>query len=194
MSFAIPICALAAACFNYVGVRASYMVDYLGIPKSTFGRYQGPIVGCFSIVSLSASKLLQRFGLMSCIKAGVFFMSVGCLLLLSMSIFRLDHALCTTLFMMLFAGGMAPVCSLLFPYSVAHLPSELQGCSQALIQALRLFFTSVGTFTLAFVYKGPLLPVALILFVVLVGSVFMLWCARAFMKEQVDSGMMVSGH
>jgi DHA1 family bicyclomycin/chloramphenicol resistance-like MFS transporter len=191
---AVPMCALAAAYWIYVGVSALYMVDYLGIPASSFGRYQGPIVGCFSVVSLGASRLLQSFGLVRCIKIGTVSMVSGCLLLLGMSLLSKDSAVCTTLFMMLFVGGMAPICSLLFPYSMGHLPAELQGNAQAMIQAIRLFFASIGTFLLGFVYSGPLLPVALMLFIVLLVSCFFLWKGRTFMKEGEITGPIMGGH
>lgn len=194
MSLAIPMCSLAAAYFVYVGVSALYMVDYLGIEESAFGRYQGPIVGCFSIVSLSSAKLMQRFGLMRCIKTGAFFMCIGSTLVLAMSLLAKDHALYTTLFMMLFVGGMAPICGLLFPYALSHLPAELQGNAQAMIQAIRLFFTSLGTCILGFVYDGPLLPVACIMSLILWGSLFFLWKARAFIKEDLNTNVMMSGH
>lgn len=194
MCLAIPMCALAAAYWIYVGVSALYMVDYLGIPASMFGRYQGPIVGFFSVVSLGSSKLLQRFGLMHCVRMGVSSMLLGSIFLLLMSVFALDHALYTTLFMMLFVGGMAPICSLLFPYSMAHLPAHLQGNAQALIQAIRLFFASIGTFVLGFIYSGPLLPVALILFLVLLISCFFLWRGKEFMTEELGSGAVLASH
>lgn len=194
MCLAIPMCALASAYWIYVGVSALYMVDYLGIPASFFGRYQGPIVGCFSVVSLGSSKLLQWFGLTRCVKGGSVLMMFGCSLLLCMTALSMDHAVCTTLFMMAFVGGMAPVCGLLFPYSVAHLPAELQGNAQAMINALRLFFASIGTFVLGFIYKGPLFPVVLIMFIILLGSIFFLWKGRGFMKEEVSTGPMMGGH
>ncbi len=194
LCFAIPMCSLAAAYWIYVGISALYMVDYLHIPESSFGRYQGPIVGCFSIVSLCASKLLNRFGLIPCLKGGAISMLVGCTSLLIMSLMGWDHAICTTVFMMIFVGGMSPVCSLLFPYSMSHLPSELQGNAQAMINAIRLFFASLGTFILGFIYTGPLLPVAVMLFLILVLSLSLLWVGREFLKEEVSSGPMMGGH
>lgn len=182
---AIPICALAAAYWIYVGVSALYMVDHLGILPSEFGRYQGPIVGCFSVISLCASRLLTRFGLIRCIKGGVLLMFIGCSLLLGMSALTLDHPVWTTIFMMIFVGGMSPICSLLFPYALSHLPADLQGNAQAMINAIRLFFASLGTFCLGFVYTGPLLPVAIMLFLILLMSSFFLWKGRTFFEEEI---------
>jgi len=194
MCLAIPMCAISAAYFIYVGVSALFMVDTLGIPASSFGRYQGPIIGCFSIVSLSSSCLLQRFGLIRCITVGTAFSSLGCLLLLCMSLFFKENAICTTVFMMLFASGMVPVCSLLFPYCVGHLPSELQGSAQAMIQALRLFFTSLGTFILGFVYEGSLLPVTVMMSITLVIGIFLLWKGREFMRGELSTGTVMGAH
>lgn len=189
MSLAVPICALAAAYWIYVGVSALYMVDYLGLPASHFGRYQGPIVGCFSVVSLSSSWLMKRFGLKRCIKWGVLAMFVGALSVFTMSLLAIKSAISTTVLMMIFAGGMAPVCSLLFPYSLNHLPADLQGNAQALIQALRLFMASLGAFVLGFVYKGPLLPVAIILLVALFGSTVLLYLGRKFIGDGNTAGV-----
>lgn len=110
-------------------------------------------------------------------------MYLGCFSLLGMNLFFEDQALLTTLFMMMFVGGMSPMCSLLFPYSMSHLPADLQGNAQAMIQAMRLLFASCGTFLLSIVYKGPLLPVTLILMVYLVVSTLLLWIGRRFLLE-----------
>lgn len=194
MCLMLPITALAAAYWIYVGISALYMVDYLGLPAAHFGRYQGPIVGCFSVISLASGRLLVRFGLLKCVKFGISLMSVGCTLLLGMSVLGLDHAICTTIFMMIFVGGMAPICSVLFPQSVAHLPPELQGNAQALLNAMRLLFASLGTFLLGFIYKGPLLPVSIMLFVIFVISTWLLWKGRVFMKEVNTQVPLMGGH
>jgi DHA1 family bicyclomycin/chloramphenicol resistance-like MFS transporter len=193
ISLAVPICSLAAAYWIYVAISALYIVDHLGIPASSFGRYQGPIVGFFSLVSLCSSKLMQRFGLIRCLKGGVALMATGCFLLFGMSLLSLEHALYTTLFMMLFVGGMAPVCSLLFPQSVAHLPSELQGNAQAMINAIRLLFASTGTFILGFVYSGPLLPVSCMLLLIFLMSVCLLWKGRKFIEENQQNSHIIGG-
>lgn len=194
MCLALPVCALAAAYWVYVGVSALYMVDYLGIEPTSFASYQGPIVGCFSIISLASSWLLKKFGLSRCLKFGIALMFTGCLLLFAMSVNKADAAQATTIFMMLFVGGMAPVCSMLFPYSMNHLPAKLQGNAQAMIQALRLLFASLGTFILGFVYDGPLLPVATIMLIILLASTVLLWMARGFIEEDQQIAVGVVGH
>lgn len=186
MIFATPICSLAAAYWVYVGVSALYMVDHLGIQPSLFGRYQGPIVGCFAVFSLGSSRLLTKFGLENCLRTGIICMFSGAIPLFIMSALSQDSAIWTTLFMMLFVGGMAPLCSLLFPYCLKHLPDELQGSAQAMIQAIRLALASLGTFILGFIYSGPLLPVATILLAMLCLSTLLLWLGRNLLTE--DSG------
>ncbi len=194
MCFALPMCLLSGAYWVYVGVSALFLVDHLGLPAASFGSYQGPIVGSFSIVSLSSSWLLRRFGLMRMVKVGVFLMFVGCLPLFVMSVVGFESAKLTTFFMMLFVGGMAPVCSTLFPISLNHLPPELQGNGQAFIHALRMLFASIGTFILGFVYKGPLLPVMCILLVMLIPSAVSLWLGRKFLVNPVEGFKNVGGH
>ncbi len=188
MSLALPICGLAAAYWIYVGVSALYMVDYLALPASHFGRYQGPIVGCFSVISLGSGWLLKRLGLMRCIKWSLILMFVGGLSVFVMSLLAIKSALATTILMMVYVGGMAPLCSLLFPYCLNHLPSDLQGNAQALIQALRLFMASLGASILGFVYKGPLLPVAILLLFALCGSTILLYMGRRFIGDGDTAG------
>jgi DHA1 family bicyclomycin/chloramphenicol resistance-like MFS transporter len=192
MTLAVPVCGLAAAYWVYVGVSALYMVDYLGVDAADFGRYQGPIVGCFSVVSLSSSWLLRRFGLKTCLKMGNLCMGIGCTSLLVLSL-AFESALATTLCMIAFVGGMAPVCSMLFPYSMGHLPAELQGSAQALLQSLRLFLASIGSFVLGFLYHGPLLPVACILMVCFAASMACMWLGRGFLEGDTGHGP-VAGH
>jgi MFS family permease len=193
MICSLPVCGLAAAYWIYVGISALYMVDYLGIAAGEFGRYQGPIVGCFSLVSLGSARLLRKFGLLRCLQIGLVAMFSGLVPLLSMSLMGQEHALFTTLAMMSFVGGMAPICSLLFPHAMNHLPPEQQGKAQALIQAMRLGFASLGTSILGCYYRGPFLPVATMLMLLLVGSSICLWLARGFCKEKLEGGSVALG-
>lgn len=196
MCQALPICAVAAAYWIYVGVSALYMVDYLGISEASFGHYQGPIAGCFSIVSLSSSRLMTRFGLLKCVNVGFAFMFLGVTLLLLMTLSGGENPELTTIFMMLFVGGMAPVCGLLWPHVLSHLPPNLQGNAQSLLQALRLLIASCGTFTLGFVYEGPLFPVVLMFSGILIFSSTLLWFGREFISEENtgNSDLLAAGH
>jgi DHA1 family bicyclomycin/chloramphenicol resistance-like MFS transporter len=188
MSIGIPICSLAAAYWIYVGVSALYMVDYLGIPDAHYGWYQGPIVGTFSVFSLASSKLLGRFGLLNCVKAGIFSMLLGFISLLTLSLIPWETPLGTTIPMMLWVGGMAPLCSLLFPIALGVLPQDLQGSAQSMINAIRLLLASLGTALLGFVYKGPFLPIVMVMGGILIISLWILWTARGRLSHQPTVG------
>lgn len=180
---AIPICALAAAYWIYVGVSALYMVDYLGVRQSAFSWYQAPIVGSFAVFSLCSSALLKRFGFVRCMQIGFACVLTGSFGLLIVSAFGNPSALVTTLLMILLVGGEAPACNMIYPCALKHLPQELSGSAQALIHALRLAFASVGTFLLGFLYTGPFLPVAAIMAFLTCVSALSLWCARKHLSR-----------
>jgi DHA1 family bicyclomycin/chloramphenicol resistance-like MFS transporter len=184
MLLTLPICALAAGYYIYVGISSLYMVDYLKVEPALFARYQGPIVGCFSVVSLGASRLLKVFGLARSLFLGFVTMMLGCLPLVFLCVMGQESAMATTLCMMLIVGGMAPICALLFPYALNHLGQDLQGKAQALLQAFRLLLASLGTFFLGFVYSGPLLPVGVLLFMIIMLSSACLWRGRGYFKGE----------
>ncbi len=183
MLMTLPICALAASYYIYVGISSLYMVEHLGIEPSLFARYQGPIVGCFSLVSLGASRLLKSFGLVRSLVLSFVVMMLGCLPLLALSVLGEESALATTLCMMLIVGGMAPICALLYPYALNHLDQDLQGKAQALLQAFRLLLASCGTVLLGLVYTGPFLPVAILLLFSILFSCACIWRGRSLVAK-----------
>lgn len=195
MTLSSALCSLAAAYWIYVGVSALYMVDHLGLPASSFGIYQGPIVGAFSLISLTASWFLKRFTLKRSIFFGKTLMLIGLLPLFILNLMGIENGVATTVCMMVFVGGMALPCSVLFPYSMAHLPPELQGNAHSLLNAIRLFLASIGTFILGFVYEGPLLPVTSILLVILSFSLLILHKSSRFFEAPLDPHQQViAGH
>jgi DHA1 family bicyclomycin/chloramphenicol resistance-like MFS transporter len=176
MSFVVA--SLPAAYWVYTGVSSLYLVDYLKLDAALYGSYQGPIVGTFAVLSLGISWINKKIGMTKCLLAGFSIMAIGCGVLLALALLEVESAILTTIFMMLFVGGMVPANSLLFPSALKNLPQELQGSGQSVLQALRLLVASAGTFTLSSVYHGPFLPVALLLVGIFIMAAMLLWRMR----------------
>lgn len=169
---------LSASYWIYTGVSSLYMVDYLKLDASLFGRYQGPIVGTFAILSVCISFLDKKFGFKKCLLTGFISMFFGATSLMIFSILHIESVFLTTFFMIFFVGGMVPANSLLFPAAINVLPTNLQGSGQSMVQALRLIIASLGTMTLGVVYKGPFLPIAILLFSAFIFACILLWKVR----------------
>jgi len=193
MGFSFVMSALAASYWVYTGVSALYMVDYLHLDASLFGRYQGPIVGAFATMSIAISGIHRRLGVYRCLRLGMMSTCFGVVSLLLLALFGIESAVLTTIFMMFFVAGMVPANSLLFPSALNGLPQELQGSGQSLIQGLRLALASMGTMILGFTYTGPFLPVALLLAGMFTASTFVLWKMWGYLSDAPSSGIQ-SGH
>jgi DHA1 family bicyclomycin/chloramphenicol resistance-like MFS transporter len=193
VGLSLVISALPAAYWIYTGVSSLYLIDYLKLDPALFGRYQGPIVGVFALLSIGINWIHQRVSLKICLLVGFFSMLVGVLFLVVFSCIGYESALGTTIFMMFFVGGMVPACSLLFASALNQLPANLQGSGQSLIQALRLLLSSIGTIILGITYSGPFLPVALILLAMLLLSSILLFKMRHLISDQ-QSAIVGAGH
>jgi DHA1 family bicyclomycin/chloramphenicol resistance-like MFS transporter len=163
MILAIAVSALPAAFWVYSGVSSLYMVEHLELNPAHFGRYQFLIVASFSLMSVSISFFHKRFGIKTYLRLGFYAMVIGLAGLLFMSLSKTESVLSSTIFMMFFVGGMVPINSLIYPVAINLLPQHLQGCAQSMVQVLRLTLASLGTMSLAVLYHGPFLPVAVIL-------------------------------
>lgn len=192
MIMAIAISGMPAAYWVYTGVSSLYLVDFLKVDAELFGNYQGPIVGTFALLSIFISPIHRKLGLKMCLTLGFVLMFFGASTLLYLAILGVDNALYTTMFMMLFVGGMVPANALLFPKALGLLPSKLQGSGQSLMQAIRLLIASLGTMSMGIFYHGPFLPVAIILFVLFVASWALLFSQRRNLKG--EAAIYASGH
>lgn len=194
MGMVLAISGLPAAYWVYTGVSSLYMVDYLKLDPALFGRYQGPIVGTFALISLMIPRLHRAFGLKRCLMAGFFLMLVGASALLTLALANIENVMLTTFFMTFFVGGMVPVNSLLFPSALNMLHEGQRGSAQSLIQAARLTIASLGTMTLGVFYSGPFLPVALILVVLFVCCWILLYCLRHRLNVSIENTGYIGGH
>lgn len=194
MRLAIAVSALPAAFWIYTGVSSLYLVNHLGLDESLFGLYQAPITATFAVLSLSISYIHKRLGKKLSLKIGFMFMLVGSIGLLLLPLLGQESAIGTTIFMMFFVGGMTPANSLLFPEALSKLPAELQGSGQAMIQALRLLFASLGTGALGLCYDGPFTPVALLLLLLFLLSSFLIYLERKNLDDKAGSLSFAAGH
>lgn len=193
MGMITVIAGLPAAYWVYTGVSSLYLVDYLKLDPTLFGSYQAPIVGTFAMLSIGISQIHRRVSLRVLLIAGAVLMFMGSSVLLGLAVCKIESAVLTTVFMMLFVGGMVPVNSLLFPSALNMLPIEQQGSAQSMIQAMRMVIASIGTIILGFVYEGPFLPVAIILAVMFVLCTLLLWSLRHRL-ETAPSSTIIAGH
>lgn len=179
MNLAAAVSAPVAGYWVYAGASSLYLIDYVGISSGWFGVYQGAITGTFALVSLSFSFLHKRFGSRMCIWAGFYSMLFAIISLLGMALLDIRSAITTSVLMMAFSAGVVPTNNLLFPMAIQHLPQNLQGSGQSIIQSLRLLLSAIGTVFLGLAYKGPFLPIAIFLLLMFIVSSVLIWRSRA---------------
>ncbi|WP_246226371.1 MFS transporter [Wolbachia endosymbiont of Madathamugadia hiepei] len=60
----------SAAYMSFITCGPFLYMETFGLPSAIYALHQGAIVGCFSLVSLFASKILQKFGEICCVISG----------------------------------------------------------------------------------------------------------------------------
>jgi MFS family permease len=87
--------------------------------------------------------------------------------------------------------------NLLFPRAIQHLPQNLQGSGQSIIQSLRLSLSAIGTVFLGLTYQGPFLPIAIFLLLMFLMSSLLIWQSRADLagaQQAVAHGVIPASH
>ncbi|MGL9731733.1 MAG: hypothetical protein ACR5KX_02860 [Wolbachia sp.] len=97
----------SAAYMSFITCGPFLYMETFGLPSGIYALHQGAIFGCFSLVSLFASKILQKFGEIWCVISGTSVIAIGSLLLVIFSVTVPHSSYLMTLSMIVFCIGYA---------------------------------------------------------------------------------------
>jgi DHA1 family bicyclomycin/chloramphenicol resistance-like MFS transporter len=169
MGISISISALAAAYFTFIGLIPFLFMDQLGVSLHDYGYYQGAVVGSFAITSLFLSTLLRWFSSDQILRWSYYCILFSATALLIVGVMNWEHPLTITILMGFFGVGVAAPGSILFARAMDLFP-ELRASAASLATAIRLFVMAFATSLSGSLYDGRFLWIAVVLFVLGVGS------------------------
>ncbi len=162
----------SAAYMSFITCGPFLCMETFGLPSAIYALHQGAIVGCFSLVSLFASKILQKFGEIWCVISGTSVIAIGSLLLVIFSVTVPHSSYLMTLSMIVFCIGYATCQAVIFNISMNIFP-EIKGIASSTVSSVRTFIMAIVIGLVSYVYNGQAISVAiLVLSAVVLGPIF----------------------
>lgn len=165
-------CLMYASIIVYIANLSLLFVNYLGVTQHQVGYYQAAIMLIFLIFSFIAVYLLRKISVQASQCTGLFIVSLASILLLLCYFIFPKNPNLITMIMSLFAAGSAIALGPFISQALNTYP-ELRGTSSALLGAIRLALSSVVIAIVGHFFNGTLLPIALIIFILMLMSVSM---------------------
>jgi DHA1 family bicyclomycin/chloramphenicol resistance-like MFS transporter len=162
----------SAAYMSFITCGPFLYMETFGLPSAIYALHQGAIVGCFSLVSLFASKILQKFGTIWCVISGTSVIAIGSLLLVIFSVTVPHSSYLMTLSMIVFCIGYATCQAVIFNISMNIFP-EIKGIASSTVSSIRTLIMAIVIGLVSCVYNGQAISVAiLVLSAVVLGLIF----------------------
>ncbi|WP_265042943.1 multidrug effflux MFS transporter [Wolbachia endosymbiont (group A) of Scambus nigricans] len=154
-----------------------YMKTF-SLSSTIYALHQGAIVGCFSLISLFAGKILQKLGAIKCVISGTSVVAIGSLLLVIFSIIVPHSFYLVTLSMIIFSIGCAIFQPVIFNASINVFP-EIKGTASSAVSFIRAFIMAIFIGLTSYIYNGQTISVAvLVLSVIVLELVFTVYLLR----------------
>ncbi len=155
-------CLMFSVVIMFIANLSLIFVDYLEVPKTTFGYYQTAIMGGFFVGSMSAAYLIKKIGMVNTKISGSLAFYVGVFALLNLSLFDINNPMLLIIVMTLASLGSALSIMTYFSYAMTHIGENLKGSAMSLTQSLRLFLSSGLVWVAANWFDGTTKPMSLI--------------------------------
>lgn len=168
---------LCAAYMAFIACAAFLYTKTFGSSLNGYALHQGIIVGSFSVMSIFAGSVMERFGKRKSVLIGMGLFSAGMLCLVLLGLAGSHVATFVTIAMMLMTIGDAIVYAIIFTLSLEIFP-DMKGVASSAIMSVRalLVFAFVGL--MGSVYNDELISyvwVCLLIFVPTCFCVFKLF-------------------
>ena len=166
--YILTICFVVLPYWVFIGISPIlYMKDY-GVGLKEFGYYQGSMAAVFSIVSLSSSYLVNKYGQRMIFFIGSGFMVTFVVLSILLLVFNIQDPLLITGVLLVLAIGVVPPINILWVLCLEAVENA-KGRIAALIIAIRLIVTSIGLQVVSYFYDGTFfyLGLSMCLFLIL---------------------------
>jgi len=162
---------LCAGYFCFIASASFLYTEVFNVTIYAYAAHQAAVVGMFSISSISAGRLMKRWGSPRALRRGIWGAVLGGVWLLIVSLCFKTNATLFTLGMVIFAAGFALVYPIVFAASLQVFPA-IGGTASALIMSLRGLFITVGVAAGSIAYSDSAISVAWVIGVtILLGAV-----------------------
>ncbi|MGL9758725.1 MAG: MFS transporter [Wolbachia sp.] len=153
----------SAAYMSFITCGPFLYMETFGLSSTIYALHQGAIVGCFSIISLFAGKILQRLGAIWCVISGTGVIAIGSLLLVIFSVIMPHSYYLVTLSMIIFSIGCAMCQPVVFNASINVFP-EIKGTASSAVSFIRAFIMAIFIGLTSYVYNGQTISAAILIF------------------------------
>lgn len=168
----------SAAYMSFITCGPFLYMKTFGLSSTIYALHQGAIVGCFSLISLFAGKILQKLGAIKCVISGTSVGAIGSLLLVIFSIIVPHSFYLVTLSMIIFSIGCAIFQPVIFNASINVFP-EIKGTASSALSFIRAFIMAIFIGLTSYVYNGQAISVAvLVLSAIVLELVFTVYLLR----------------
>ncbi|MFP3020498.1 MAG: multidrug effflux MFS transporter [Wolbachia sp.] len=151
----------SAAYMSFITCGPFLYMKTFGLSSTIYALHQGAIVGCFSLISLFAGKILQKLGEIWCVISGTSVIVIGSLLLVIFSIIAPHSFYLVTLSMIIFYIGCAICQAVVFNASLNVFP-EIKGTASSAVSFIRAFIIAIFIGLTSYVYNGQTISVAVL--------------------------------
>ncbi|WP_353282614.1 multidrug effflux MFS transporter [Wolbachia endosymbiont (group A) of Pogonocherus hispidulus] len=151
----------SAAYMSFITCGPFLYMKTFGLSSTIYALHQGAIVGCFSLISLFAGKILQKLGAIKCVISGTSVGAIGSLLLVIFSIIVPHSFYLVTLSMIIFSIGCAICQPVIFNASINVFP-EIKGTASSAVSFIRAFIMAIFIGLTSYVYNGQTISVAVL--------------------------------
>ncbi|WP_264339185.1 MULTISPECIES: multidrug effflux MFS transporter [unclassified Wolbachia] len=168
----------SAAYMSFITCGPFLYMKTFGLSSTIYALHQGAIVGCFSLISLFAGKILQKLGAIKCVISGTSVGAIGSLLLVIFSIIVPHSFYLVTLSMIIFSIGCAIFQPVIFNASINVFP-EIKGTASSAVSFIRAFIMAIFIGLTSYIYNGQTISVAvLVLSAIVLELVFTVYLLR----------------
>ncbi len=178
VTFSLMSSLFSAAYMSFITCGPFLYMKTFGLSSTIYALHQGAIVGCFSLISLFAGKILQKLGAIKCVISGTSVVAIGSLLLVIFSIIVPHSFYLVTLSMIIFSIGCAIFQPVIFNASINVFP-EIKGTASSAVSFIRAFIMAIFIGLTSYVYNGQAISVAvLVLSAIVLELVFTVYLLR----------------
>lgn len=153
----------SAAYMSFITCGPFLYMKTFGLSSTIYALHQGAIVGCFSLISLFAGKILQKLGAIKYVISGTSVGAIGSLLLVIFSIIVPHSFYLVTLSMIIFSIGCAICQPVIFNASINVFP-EIKGTASSAVSFIRAFIMAIFIGLTSYVYNGQTISAAILVF------------------------------
>lgn len=174
--FMIPVfalCAITVTFWVFVGFAPLFYMDDLGVTVSEFGYYQGALALTFSLSSIASGIVMRWFGAKKVMIIGCSLCAIHAILILILALLDVRSPLLITLFMMIASAGVVYPINILYPIALIIIKNG-KSRAASLINALRLFISSLGLCIVGALHNGTFLYLGLWISIVMTIGLFIL--------------------